>query len=157
LQIAFLVLVSHAVMRGLRFEELTRDPLRLAVAPGHPLARRRQVTLAEASREPFVAYSRKEYPEYHDLMDRVFSPSSPGPRIAEEHDGVSSLISAVQAGNGVALVAASMACIAGERLKLVPLTPEPEPLVIGLVVPKKGLTAAAERFAQCARDAVLEM
>jgi len=33
LQIGFLVRLRTAVLRGLRFEELIREPLRLAVAP----------------------------------------------------------------------------------------------------------------------------
>src|SRR3954469_20437350 len=49
LQIAFLVRLTPALLRGLQFEELTRDPMCLAVAPKHPLASRRSVTLAEVA------------------------------------------------------------------------------------------------------------
>src|SRR5262245_23038506 len=48
LQIAFLVKPTRAMLRGLRFEELTRDALRLAVTPKHPPASRTTVTLADA-------------------------------------------------------------------------------------------------------------
>jgi len=65
---------------------------------------------------------------------------------------VSSLISAVEAGNGVALVPDSMGCIAGPRLKLMPLAPQPEPLVIGLIYPKTGLSINGGTFAQCAKQ-----
>ena len=151
LQIAFLVRPRPAAMRGLRFTELTRDPLRLAVAPKHPFARRRSVTLADAAREPFIVYNRKEYPDYHELLAAAFAGLKSQPRIAEEHDGVSSLLSAVEAGNGVALVSESMACIAGVRLKLMPLSPEPKPLLIGIVLPKGALAPAAERFVECVK------
>src|SRR5436189_1564828 len=63
LQLAFVARPTSAMLRGLRFEELTRDPVCLAVAVNHPLARRRTVTLADAAREPLIVYSRKEYPE----------------------------------------------------------------------------------------------
>jgi DNA-binding transcriptional LysR family regulator len=63
LQVAFLERPRTVVLRGLRFEELMRDPLRLAVALNHPFARRRVVALADAVREPFIAYSRKDYPD----------------------------------------------------------------------------------------------
>lgn len=53
LQVAFLVRPSPAALRGLRFEELGRDALCLAVSPKHPLTRQRTVTLAQAAREPF--------------------------------------------------------------------------------------------------------
>ena len=152
LQIAFLVRLRTAVLRGLRFEELMRDPLRLAVAPNHPLARQRVVALADAVREPFIAYSREDYPDYHELLASVFSATKARLRIAEESDGGSSLISAVGAGNGVALMPESLACIAGARLKLLPLTPAPKPLSIGIASPQTGRTAAAESFFKCAKE-----
>lgn len=154
LQIAFLVRPRAAALRGLRFEELMRDPLRLAVAPNHPLAQRRSVTLADAAREPFIAYSRKDYPDYHELLGSVFSATKGRLHITEEPDGVSSLISAIEAGNGVALMPDSLACIAGARLKLLSLTPAPKPLSIGIVSPQAGRTTAAESFLKCAREVV---
>ena len=154
LQMALLVRPTTAMLRGLRFEELTRDPLRLAVTPIHPLARKRAVTLAEAVREPFIAYSRKEYPEYHEMLASVFAATKRAPRIVEEQDGVSSLIAAVEAGVGVALIPESLACLAGPRLKLMPLSPAPEALIVGAAWAKEGLTAAAERFLNSAKTAV---
>lgn len=152
LQLAFLARPRSAALRGLRFEELIRDPLRLAVAPNHPFARRGVVALADAAREPFIAYSRKDYPDYHELLARVFSATKGRLRIAEEPDGVSSLISAIEAGNGVALMPDSLACVAGARLKLLPLTPAPKPLSIGIVSPKTGRTTAAESFLKSAKE-----
>jgi LysR family transcriptional regulator, benzoate and cis,cis-muconate-responsive activator of ben and cat genes len=157
LQIAFLVRPTTAMLRGLRFEELMRDPLRLAVALKHPLARRCRVTLAEAAQEPFIAYSRKDYPEYHEMLAAIFAATKPKPRIVEEHDGVTSLIAAVEAGGGVALVPQFLACLAGPRLKLMPLSPAPEPLVIGAAwSAKDGLSDTADRFLQCVKMAVPE-
>src|SRR3989449_3844100 len=52
LQIAFMVRPTAAMLRGLYFEELARDRICVAVAPKHPLARRRALTLAEVAREP---------------------------------------------------------------------------------------------------------
>jgi len=153
LQLAFLVRPATAVGRGLRFEELLRDPLRLAVAPAHPLARKRTVSLAEAVKEPFIAYNRKDYPEYQEMLAAVFASTKSSPRIVEEQDGVTSLIAAVEAGGGVALMPESLSCLAGPRLQLMPLSPPPEPLIVGAVWIKDGLTAAAEHFLKCAKAA----
>jgi DNA-binding transcriptional LysR family regulator len=152
LQIAFLVRPIAGMLRGLNFEVILRDPIFMAVAPKHPLARRRSVSLAEVVREPLAIYSRAEYPEAHEDLMAMFAHSKGKPRIAEEHDGVASLIAGVESGAGVALVAESISCIAGARLKLVRVTPPPPPLVIGAAWSKDGLTPAAERFLQCARD-----
>jgi DNA-binding transcriptional LysR family regulator len=154
LQIAFIVRLTPAMLRGLRFEELVRDSLCLAVAPKHPLARRRSVTLVEAAREPLIAYSRKDYPEAHEMLATLFATARAKPRIAEEHDSVSSLIAAVEAGNGVAIAPRSLACTAGPRLKLIPLSPEPAPLVVGAAWSKDRFPAAAERFLRLAKETV---
>jgi len=152
LQIAFVVRPVPALLRGLRFIELFRDRLCLAVATQHHLARRRTITLEGAVREPFFAYGRKEYPEYYEMLATVFAKTATQPQVVAEYDGSSSLISAIEAGNGVAVVAASIKYIAGTRLKLIPLLPAPPPLVIGVASPKAGFTPAAERFFTCAKQ-----
>ena len=156
LQIALVVRLTPALLRGLRFEELARDSICLAVAPKHPLAARRTVTLAEVTREPLITYSRKDYPDAHENLAAMFAAIKSKPRIAEEHDSVSSLIAAVEAGNGVAIAPQSLTCTAGPRLKLIPFSPAPAPLVLGAAWSKGGLTAAAERFLKCAKETTLK-
>jgi len=151
LQIAFMVHSRFAVARGLHLEDLTSLPVCLAVAPEHPLARRKTIKIAEISQHPLIAFSRKEYPDYHEVLTAWFSKAKEKPRIAEEHDSVASLIAGVEAGDGVALVTESMACVAGSRLSLIRITPSPGPLVIAAVWPEGRLSAAAEQFLSCAR------
>ena len=156
LQIAFLVKPMPSMLRGVQFEELTRESICLAVAPNHKFARKRVVTLAEAVKEPFVSYSRNDYPEAYEQLMSIFASSKEKPRIVEEHDGAASLVAAVEAGSGVAIVARSMRCVAGPRLKLMPLSPEPPPLVIGSAWPKKGISETASQFLTCIRAAIAE-
>jgi len=153
LQIAFIVRLAPALLRGLHFEELVRDSIRLAVAPKHPLAGRRTVTLAEVAQEPIVTYSRKDYPDAHENLATMFATIKIKPRIVEEHDSVSSLITAVESGAGVALAPQSLTCTAGPRLKLIPFSPPAAPLVVGAAWSKDGLSAAARLFLKCAREA----
>ena len=156
LQIAFVVRLTPALLRGLRFEELARDTICLAVAPKHPLAGRRTVSLAEVARESLITYSRKDYPDAHENLAAMFAAIKSKPRIVEEYDSVSSLIAAVEAGNGVALAPQSLTCTAGPRLKLIPLSPAPEPLIIGAAWAKDGLTVTAQQFLKCAKRTTLE-
>jgi DNA-binding transcriptional LysR family regulator len=154
LQVALVVRPNRAMLRGLHFEELARDGMCLAVAPGHAFARLRSVTLAQAVGEPLVAFTRRDYPEYHEYLETMFAPIKAKPRIAEEHDSSASLIAAVESGAGVAVVPQSFSCSAGPRLKLLPLSPAPERIVIGAVWSKAGLTPAAEAFWKAAKTAV---
>jgi DNA-binding transcriptional LysR family regulator len=153
LHLAFMVRVAPASMRGLHFEELLREPLRLAVAPSHALARRKTVSLADAVREPFFAYSRKDYPDYHEMLAAVFETLKARPRVVEEHDGVSSLISSIETGSGVAVVPESISCTSGPRLRLLPLSPDPTPLCVGVLLTKGASSPAVARFVECIKAA----
>src|SRR5437867_1863057 len=152
LQVAFVVRLTPAMLRGLRFQELLRDPMCLAVAPKHRLAGRRTVALAEVAREPLISYSRKDYPDAHENLTALFAAIKKKPRIAEEHDSVSSLIAAVESGAGAAVAPQSLTCTAGPRLKLIPFSPAPDPLIVGAGWSRAGLSAAAERFLKCAKE-----
>jgi LysR family transcriptional regulator, benzoate and cis,cis-muconate-responsive activator of ben and cat genes len=154
LELAFLVRPNRARLRGLHFEELARESMCLTVPPSHELARAGSVSLAQASRLPLVTFSRKEYPEYHEYLEALFASVKPRLRITEEHDSASSLIAAVESGAGVAIVPRSFSCSAGPRLTLLPLTPEPERIVLGAVWPDAGLKPLAERFWKSSKQAV---
>jgi DNA-binding transcriptional LysR family regulator len=157
LQAAFMVRPNRAMLRGLHFEELARESLCLAVPPEHALAQLRRVPLAQAAKEPLVVFSRKDYPEYHEYLEALFSRIKAKPRIAEEHDSVASLIAAIESGAGVAIAPKSLDCSAGNRLKLIALSPAPEPLIIGGVWSKDGLTPTAEKLWACAQTAVRQL
>jgi LysR family transcriptional regulator, benzoate and cis,cis-muconate-responsive activator of ben and cat genes len=153
LQLAFIV---HApkpgALRGLRFQELSREHIRLAVSPKHPLARRRVVSLEDAAREPFIGLVSDEFPDYHWFVSAVFASTRNKPSIAEERDSIAGVISAVEAGSGVALAGDRFGYIFGQRVKLLPLTPEPKTVPIGIAARKGPLSRAAERFWQCAKE-----
>lgn len=118
--------------RGLIFEKLTTYPLVCAVPASHPFAGGRAVRMRQLQGERLVGYSRDEYPEYHALLEEIFRPLGLHPTIAEEHDSVTSLIAAVEAGHGVAIAPASLRCLTGPRLKLLPVRPQRPPVVMGV-------------------------
>ena len=65
-------------------------------------------------------------------------------------DGFSSLIPAIEAGTGVAIVTDTFAHSAGKRVKLLRLIPEPEKFLIGLAAPQGPLHPTVEIFWECA-------
>jgi len=132
LDVALLVGVAKPVLAGLHFEELRRFGVRLAAHPSHPLARRGSVSLKSIAQERLVVYRRADYPEYHRWLGRLFSKLKCVPQIAEEHEGSTGLIAAVEAGRGVALVQEGFECLAGPRLKVLPLLPPPPAFVLGV-------------------------
>jgi DNA-binding transcriptional LysR family regulator len=151
LQVALTVKPSAKLLRGLQFEELARYGMRVAVAPKHPLAKSKSVSLEQIAREPLIGYSRKDYPEYHTMLDKLFAPVGRKPRIAGEHDGVASLIAAVESGHGFALVPECLACMVGARLKLIPLTDELPPIAVGAIWREGTETGLVKQFVSAAK------
>jgi DNA-binding transcriptional LysR family regulator len=149
LHVALAIQPPRRMLRGLQFRELARYPICAALAPRHPLAKSKTLSLAQLSGEPLIAYSRNEYPEYHELMEELFA-GGRMPRIAEEHDGVISIIAAVESGQGFALVPRCVESMAGPRVKLIPLDPAPAPLTVGATW--KGDTEAVKLFIAAAED-----
>ncbi len=125
LQVALTVRPPARLLRGFHAQELARYAMNVAMAPKHPLAKAKAVSLGQVAAEPLIAYSRKDYPEYHEMLTEIFTPVGRKPRIAGEHDGATSLMAAVESGRGVALVPECMACMAGGRLKFLPLRDGP--------------------------------
>jgi hypothetical protein len=54
------------------------------------------------------------------------------PRVVEERDSSSGVISAVEAGTGVAIGADTFGHSFGNRVKLLHITPEPKPISVGI-------------------------
>ncbi|HEY4277476.1 MAG TPA: LysR family transcriptional regulator [Conexibacter sp.] len=84
------------------WHELLTEPLRLAVPPGHRLAQRKRVRLADVAEDRFVAMK----PEYglRPMSDALCRAAGFTPRIAFEGDDIGTLRGLVAAGLGVALL-----------------------------------------------------
>ena len=92
-----------ALLQGIRFEELFRERICLGCAASPPIATRRSVSLADAASEPFIGLTREEYPDYHSFFSVIFGPVRTKPRLIEEHDSISGVMSSVEAGLGITL------------------------------------------------------
>lgn len=153
LHVALVVRPNVRKMRGLHFDELARYPVCVAVPLGHPLARSRSVKWEKLGRETLIAYSRAGYPEYHESLGAIAELIGGKPKIGEEHDSVTSVIAAVEAGRGVALVASCISCLAGPRLKVLPLVPESAPIIVGALRHAGAVSPAVQQFIASAQPA----
>jgi DNA-binding transcriptional LysR family regulator len=134
-------------LRGLVFTRLRNYSVCIAFNNHHPLARNKRVSLKQLKNERFITYTRTEYPEYYEWVNTLFRQSqNASPELFEEHDSGTSLITAVEAGRGVAIVPSVFSCVVGQRLTLRELQPGPEPLIMGLAYRSRQLSPAARRF-----------
>src|SRR2546430_1014335 len=154
LQIGLLVPpLKASTLHDVRYEELFHERVCVAVAPQHPFARRRAIPITEVAAEPLIGLTREDYPGYYDYVSMIFSKVKQKPRVVEDYDSYYGIISAVEAGTGVALGADVLGHSLGNRVKFLYLTPEPKPVAVGIVGTKSRLSPATEKFWQCAKEA----
>jgi LysR family transcriptional regulator, benzoate and cis,cis-muconate-responsive activator of ben and cat genes len=155
LHVALTIKPSHKLRADMIFVPLSKSSMCVAVAPKHPLALHKSASLDEIARQPLIGYSREDYPDYYEILDCIFAGSGRAPRVIEEHDGLTSIITAVESGRGIALVAESFACFTGPRLKLLALKPSPTPIEVGALW-KKGKNPLADHFVAAAAEELHE-
>jgi DNA-binding transcriptional LysR family regulator len=109
-------------------------------------------SVEKVAAQPLLALCRKDYSEYHRILERIFAPTSAKPRIAVESDSASSVILEVEAGRGIALVSKILKRLTGKRLLYRPLTGATKAQSVGISRARKGeVTPAGERFCEILR------
>jgi DNA-binding transcriptional LysR family regulator len=153
LEIAVMIEPSAESAVGLHFEELKSYPFCVAMTPGHPLSKLKSLTVQQVAAEPLVALRRLDYSEYYRILDGIFSPYQLRPSIAAECDGVSSLITEIEVGRGIAVVSEIFQRAAGKRLVYRRLSNSNEAHRVGIARASKGdVTPAGEKFCDILRQ-----
>jgi DNA-binding transcriptional LysR family regulator len=148
LDVALVVPLSPHDFAGLVVEEIGSYSARVATHPKHKFARSRNVRLSDVAKEPLIAFTRREHHEHHLFLERIFSPLHKLPVISEEVDSATSLIAAVEAGRGITVVFETLSLLAGGRLTMRPITPDPGRFPIGIAYRKSGASAATMAFVE---------
>ena len=152
LELGILVKPTGEQAADIEFELLRAYPLCVALTAAHPFARLKSIPVEKLAVQPLVVLRRKDYSEYHRILGRVFASISAKPRIADECDGPSSLITEVEAGRGLAVGTIVLKLVAGKRLLYRPLTGTTEVQSIGIARATNGdVTPAGEKFCEILR------
>ena len=94
----------------------------------------------------------EDYADRENDRSGLFASVKNKSQVIEEHDSMTSVVSAVEAGTGVAVAVEALGYAFGNRVKLVRLTPEPKPISFGIAARKGRLSPAGEKFWQCAKE-----
>lgn len=142
---------------GIRSRELTFEKLRsyrigVMMNKEHSLAKQRAITLSEVLAEPLVVFSRKEYSDYHSWLTDLLDVPSRKLRVAQECDGVSSVIAAVEAGRGIAVAGECSMLMAGSRVAFIPFKPALPPMIVGVCYRRNLVYPSAVKFVTLARS-----
>jgi DNA-binding transcriptional LysR family regulator len=138
--------------RELIFERLRSYRIGVMTNKEHHLATRRAVRVNEVLTEPLVVFSRNEYSDYHSWLTHLLDVPSRKLRIAQECDGVSSIIAAVEAGRGISVAGECTMLMAGSRVAFIPFQPALSPLVVGICYRRKLAASPALQFVTIARS-----
>lgn len=136
LHLALMMEPSEELITGIEFEEVGRYPFFVAMASGHPLTRRKAVSLETLAKQPLVVLDRRRNSEFLRILKRVFAPLHPD--IATESDSVNSLITEVKVGRCVAVVSQLFKEAIGKRLTYRRLVDTEVAMCVGMARAKKG-------------------
>ncbi len=150
LDVALTVSLSPRDFDGLAFEKLGAHEINVAFHQKHKFGLVNEVSLREIADQPIVTFTREEHPEAYAGLCKLLSPYTTSPNIIGEYDTAASLIAAVEARRGVALVPQTLAQIAGGRIILRPVHPTPPPLPIAIAYRQSNNSPAATMFIQVA-------
>ena len=117
----------------LTVERLQDDPLVAALRQGHRLSRRKRVSLLDLQEDPLFWFTRRLNPAYFDHFEGVFRRLGFAPARLPEPADHHVLLGLIAAGQGVALVPASLTSIARTGVQYKALE-EREDLRLGIAV-----------------------
>ena len=110
------------VSEPIEYEEITHkiircEPMVIAIQKEHPLASKSSaVNLIEFANDSFVLTGRKSNPRYYDGVINCCYQAGFSPQIIQETEEMSSVLSLVSAGIGVAVVPASMQLLLATKI-----------------------------------------
>lgn len=99
-----LVLGAQFTCDAIHWSHLYDIPHILACRPDHPLAQLQVVRPQDLDQQRLLMFSRHDYPNYWEKAQDYFRQQNINAKVAGEFDGIESLILALKAGLGVALI-----------------------------------------------------
>ena len=127
-----LILAPPSSSQEIKWENLRSYGWRMVMRSSHPLAKKKKIPVSDLSGEKLLLYDREHYPEYWERITGFFRENKLQAKVAGEFDGITSLLSAVEAGLGVALLSETIQIGRGTReaLRGIPLDKEPGRIVV---------------------------
>jgi LysR family transcriptional regulator, benzoate and cis,cis-muconate-responsive activator of ben and cat genes len=139
-------------LQDLVVEEIGAYSLLVAAPKTHPFARLRKVPVRDVAKEPVLTLFKSSYPWYNSYIARLLSPHNDSFAFAEDHEHAGSVIAAVEAGRGVAIVYDVMARSMAHRVVVRPLTPSPPRAPLVLLYRREGKSPIMDTFIRAARS-----
>ena len=135
-------------------ERIYRDCLMLAVPEAHALANTRQVRLEKFAREDFVMFKRSEAPKLFDQMTQLCTKAGFIPQIVSEPPMIQTLLLAVAAGIGVAIVPGCVRSYRQPGVTILPVRPAPPVIDFVQIRPKGKPSPTVSAWLELVRESL---
>lgn len=106
---------------ALEIVTVMREPLRIALHRGHPLARRSRLQVRDLAGEPFVLFPQELAPGLHAQVMSLCRQAGFSPRVVEESRELYTSVSLVEAGVGVSILPASVEKLGWRNVRYRPI------------------------------------
>lgn len=144
------VLAHHAL--GLSTLALREEPLLAVLSQGHKLAQKASARWSDLEDEPLVILSRREGVGLHDAILDACRRSGFSPRLAHTPSVIGTVLSHVEAGEGIGVIPDSVAVLgAGRPLEFRPLKPT-SAVELVMVWSKESDSPPAQSFRQLVQE-----
>lgn len=110
-------------------EDVLWEKLVAGLPSGHPLARKKTVSISQLNEVPFIMVSRAGSPELHEAVRAFCTRAGLHPRVAQRADNVLGNLNMIRAGLGFALLPDYATSILPRGVVVKPLAVHPPPLV----------------------------
>ena len=125
IDVGFMRAMAASHEKNFTQERIYRDYLMLAVPENHALAKARQVRLEKFNGEDFVMFKRSEAPKLFDELTQLCAKAGFIPQVVSEPPMIQTLLLAVAAGIGVAIVPGCVRSFRQPGVTLLPVRPVP--------------------------------
>jgi len=123
IDVGFMRSLAESDVKNFTQDRMYRDSLMLAVPNTHHLAKIKQVRLDKFAGEDFVMFKRSEAPKLFDEMTQLCAKAGFIPQIVSEPPMIQTLLMAVAAGIGVALVPGCVRSYRQPGVTILPVRP----------------------------------
>lgn len=121
IDICFVTHVDSSYFPGLQSETILKDRLMLVVHPDHPLAKKKELSLAEISNIPMIAFNHKDNPITNDFHRQMFKKANATINVQHEVPNVETAMFFVEINNGAFIIPTHLSPMAN-GLVTIPIT-----------------------------------
>ena len=124
--------------KGIKLQELAREPLYIVLPADHPLAQQEEIRIAELANEPFVTFpSTEDKNRINEMIHALCADAGFAPVLSQPVQQMHTALSLVSAGLGISIVPRWLRHALTENVEYRPVTPRTDYVLLLATVEKR--------------------